>query len=88
VSRESCLFDGCDRWARPGFALCRGHEKQKERGQHLRPLRHYDSDPWERLVDAARRFLNAESKADKAGEKRAKELARVHATNWIGRKRR
>lgn len=85
---ESCLFDGCDRLARPGFALCRGHEKQKELGKPLTRLRDYGVDPWRWLIDAARRYLDAESRNDKRKQKAAKELVRFHATAWVTRSKR
>ena len=59
----TCDGPECEREAVPGGRFCAGHYKQHSRGQPLTPLRSYAST-WDRLVESAISFVDADSDDD------------------------
>lgn len=83
---EKCLVGDCIRPARPGRAMCRAHEKRKERhgekADMSAPVKDRDEEPLHRLQQAAHTFSNADT-ADDVAYRRALDLLKVAAKRWM-----
>lgn len=57
-----CAVEGCTRMAHGGSPLCRGHKERRVRGGSLCTLlRDYERDPERAVLEALRRFQDAQA---------------------------
>lgn len=76
-----CDFDGCQ-LPRAVDSLCAGHAKQLSQGKRLSPLRDSSRTPFDLLVDAAQRYLDADTDVE---FERARSLLRKQAVAFAVR---